>query len=191
MAKRAVIFDLDGTLTLPLLDFDAIRREIGITGSILEAMAEMTPGRRAHAEVILDAHEWSAARDAALQPGAKETIAELRERGFPVGILTRNARGPAACVLESFGIVVDAIRTREDGVTKPAPDGCLALCEKLGAAPGESFMVGDYLYDIRAGRAAGMTTVLLASHEQPDFAGEADHVVSALVDVLSIVLGDS
>lgn len=191
MATRAVIFDLDGTLTLPLLDFDAIRREIEITGSILEAMAEMSPGRRAHAEVVLDAHEWSAARDATPQPGAKETVAELRDKGIPVGILTRNARGPAACVLESFGIDVDAVRTREDGVTKPAPDGCFALCEKLGAAPGESFMVGDYLYDIRAGRAAGMTTVLLATGEQPEFAGEADHVVAAIGDVLPIVFGAS
>ena len=39
----AVIFDLDGTLTIPLLDFNRIRQEIGISDGfpILEALATM------------------------------------------------------------------------------------------------------------------------------------------------------
>ena len=44
MRIQAVIFDLDGTLTEPFLDFDLIRREIGLTpddGGILEAMDKM------------------------------------------------------------------------------------------------------------------------------------------------------
>ena len=41
MKVAAAIFDLDGTLTRPVLDFNAIRREIGdVEGPLLEAMEE-------------------------------------------------------------------------------------------------------------------------------------------------------
>ena len=50
MTIKAVIFDLDGTITEPFLDFDAIRREIGLSpeaGTLLEAMEKMTSRRKA------------------------------------------------------------------------------------------------------------------------------------------------
>ena len=37
---RAAIFDMDGTLTRPCLDFSRIREEIGVSRPILEAMNE-------------------------------------------------------------------------------------------------------------------------------------------------------
>ncbi|MBV8780079.1 MAG: HAD family hydrolase, partial [Phycisphaerae bacterium] len=42
MPPRALLFDMDGTLTEPLLDFAAIKSEMGITHhSILEALEAM------------------------------------------------------------------------------------------------------------------------------------------------------
>jgi len=41
MPIKAVIFDLDGTITRPYFDFDAIREEMGLdrnSGPVLEAM---------------------------------------------------------------------------------------------------------------------------------------------------------
>ena len=41
MPIRAVIFDLDGTITQPFFDFDAIREEMGLnkdSGPVLEQM---------------------------------------------------------------------------------------------------------------------------------------------------------
>ena len=48
-APRALLFDMDGTLTEPALDFPAIKAAMGIPlqRPILEALAEMTPERRA------------------------------------------------------------------------------------------------------------------------------------------------
>ena len=46
MNRSAVIFDLDGTITKPYLDFDAVRAEIGVEGPVLEAMAGMDPASR-------------------------------------------------------------------------------------------------------------------------------------------------
>ena len=36
--RSVVIFDLDGTITEPYLDFDTIRAKVGVEGPILEAM---------------------------------------------------------------------------------------------------------------------------------------------------------
>ena len=60
----AVIFDLDGTLTIPVLDFDAMRAEMGLTNEpILEDMERMDADRRAEAEAILQRHEHRAAHN--------------------------------------------------------------------------------------------------------------------------------
>ena len=53
-----VIFDLDGTLTVPALDFDAIRAEIGLPpGPILESLERLSQAERRRAEEILHRHE--------------------------------------------------------------------------------------------------------------------------------------
>ena len=133
-------------------------------------------------------HERRAADQAELQPGACETIDRLRERGIPVAILTRNSRISTGTVLDRLAIRVDAIRTRDDGVVKPSPEPVLALCRTLGVDPGASWMVGDYLFDIQAGRAAGATTILLqVADAPPSFAREADHVIQSLPEVLDLV----
>jgi len=187
--KSAVIFDLDGTLTKPLLDFDAIRAEIGgIEGPILEALATLSPPQRVRAERIVHRHEAHAVERAELFDGAVEVLSSCRARGHAVAILTRNSRSNLDRILERFGIEVDTARTREDGAVKPSPDGVLSICEEVGAAPAESWMVGDFLFDILSGRRAGAKTVLMVGDEPPPtFAGEADYVITKLADLLPLL----
>jgi phosphoglycolate phosphatase-like HAD superfamily hydrolase len=81
------------------------------------------------------------------------------------------------------------LRTREDGAIKPAAEPVLSLCEQLCVDPLYIWMVGDYLFDIQSGRAAGSHTVLLAADGTiPPFADKADHVIGRLVELLPIVL---
>jgi len=187
--RSAVIFDFDGTITKPYLDFDAIRAEIGIaSGPILEVMGSMSPKNRERAGQILNHYEWEAARTAELQDGAAEVMAACRERGHPVAILTRNARPTLDHVLQNHGLVVDAIRTRDDGAIKPSPEPVWSICREVEADPRQSWMVGDHLFDIRTGRAAGTRTVLLiADKPMPDCTGEADHVITGLAQLLPLL----
>src|SRR5512135_2813484 len=95
MKIKAVIFDLDGTITQPFFDFDAIRKEMGFpadAGPILELMEKMTREKRDEAERILFAHEEKAVAESTLNSGAKETLEELRKSGILIGILTRNKK---------------------------------------------------------------------------------------------------
>lgn len=187
---RAVIFDLDGTLTEPLLDFDAMRAEIGLPpGPILEQLALADAATQARAEEILRRHEREAIARATLADGCPELLAHLAAREIPAAILTRNIREVVDTFVASFGFSFAAVYTREDGPHKPSPAGVFALCERMGVAPAETLVVGDYKFDILAGRAAGCSTVLVTSthspgpSELPDW-GPPDLVVASLRELL-------
>jgi HAD superfamily hydrolase (TIGR01509 family) len=187
--RTAVIFDLDGTLTRPHLDFDAIRAEIGIErGPILEAIEGMSPQARRRAETILLRHEAEAAARAELQEDAAFVLEECRRRGHAVAILTRNARIFVDEILARFELRVDALRTRENGAVKPSPAPLLAICSELAADPQSSWMIGDYLFDVQSGRSAGCRTVLMIGDaEPPDYAPQADFVIRRLCELLPLV----
>jgi len=191
-APRAVIFDLDGTLAESRLDFDAIRAEIGLAPGlpILEQLAEATIDERARAEIIMRRHERAAIAGATLTDGCADLLAHLAARDIPIGILTRNIREVVETFARTFGFRFQAIYTREDGPHKPAPDGVLALCEKLSARPEETLTVGDYKFDVEAGRRAGCRTVLFRSEpltaaEHIEW-GSPDLVVRSLRDLLPL-----
>ena len=84
---RAVIFDLDGTLADPLLDFDAIRAEIGLAPGlpILEQLTDATPDERARAEEIMRRHERTAIAGATLTDGCADLLGHLAAREIPMG----------------------------------------------------------------------------------------------------------
>jgi HAD superfamily hydrolase (TIGR01509 family) len=189
MKQSAVIFDLDGTLTKPHLDFDAIRAEIGLPpGPILESLAHLDPVGRVRADAILTRHEWEAAEAAVLYEGAVEVVADCRRRGLATAVLTRNTRPIVDYLIGRFGFTFDAIRTREDGAIKPSAEPVLSICAQVRAEPGRSIVVGDFLFDIMSGQAAGTRTVLMVGDGPvPEFASRADHVIRALAELLPVV----
>jgi HAD superfamily hydrolase (TIGR01509 family) len=188
----AVIFDLDGTLTVPYFDFDAIRREIGLPTTprtpILEAMETMTPEDRDRCETILIRHEEKAARESRLWDDTLTVVGALRAAGIPLGLLTRNSRRSVDVVLARHGMAFDCVHTREDGAIKPSPEPVHAICRKLNADPTAAWVVGDYLFDLMSGNEAGATTVLMAGNgTMPDFADQADHVIRRLSELLTLL----
>ena len=191
-APRAVIFDLDGTLADSLLDFDAIRAEIGLRPGlpILEQLAEATPEERARAEEIMQRHEREAIAAATLTDGCADLLGHLTALEIPMGILTRNIREVVETFARTFSFRFQAIYTREDGPHKPAPDGVLTLCQQLGVRPEETLTVGDYKFDVLAGRAAGSRTVLLRreplSPAEREAWGSPDLVVGSLRELLAL-----
>ena len=191
MSVKAVIFDLDGTITQPYFDFDAIRKEMGLdknSGPILESMQKMTPQQRQRAEQILRHHEGRAVIESKLNPGARQTLSALRRAGVGIGILTRNRRSNAEAIAVKHKLKFDAIVDRDDGPVKPDAFGVLRLCEQFGVKPEQTLVVGDYLFDLLSAKAAGAAAVLLANHERADeFARHADFTIQNIRQVLQIV----
>ncbi|SDS76067.1 haloacid dehalogenase superfamily, subfamily IA, variant 3 with third motif having DD or ED [Halopseudomonas xinjiangensis] len=174
---RGWVFDLDGTLTIAQHDFPAIRRELGIPANddILTYIAALPEPGRSDLSARLDAIEHRLAE--AVQPalGAAQLIRFLRDRGDRLGILTRNLRSVAFSSLRALGVAdcfnEEDVLGRKDALPKPDPDGILQLTQRWQLNRAEVVMVGDFRFDLEAGRAAGCRTCLiLPQNSWPDLA---------------------
>jgi HAD superfamily hydrolase (TIGR01549 family) len=172
-----------------MLDFGEIRREIGIeTGPVWEAIIAMPPDERCRAEEILLRHELESSLKCELQPGAKELFADLERRQMPVAILTRNCRAAWETLRQRFDFPFDRVYAREDGPMKPDPAPVITLSQQMNVPLPQILCVGDYLFDIQAGKAAGTQTALLVNHGKiPDFAHLADFIIHSLLELPAII----
>ncbi len=192
-SPAAILFDMDGTLTRPRLDFDAIRREMGLPAgiSILDGIALVRasePARVPALEAILFRHEHEAALAAEPNEGAIEVVRDLVGRGLRCGIVTRNAAGHTRTTLDRLGMPIEVAVAREHAPPKPAPDPVLLACEQLGLPAAATWFVGDWRDDILAGEAAGCSaTVLITNGRAPSFEHRATHTIERLSELLSLL----
>ena len=185
---KAVFFDLDGTLVQSDLDFDLIRRQIGVEeGSILEWLERQPADTRARGEAILERHEREAAERSVLTVGAERVLQMARKRGLRVGVITRNSRESLNKVFGRLGLTADLALCREDGPPKPSPWPVLEACRRLGVEPSESLVVGDFRYDIQSGVSAGAWTAYLRRGKDDPDVHLAHWVLEGLEDLLPLL----
>ena len=189
--RKFWIFDMDGTLTVPAHDFDAIRDELGLPQGrpILEQIAELAPARAKETLVHLARIEIEIASRAVPHPGAHELLDFLARRGARLGILTRNSHAIALetlarCSLASF-FLPEFILGREACDPKPSPDGIHRLLDLWNASPSETVMVGDYRFDIESGREAGTATIYVGPVAKGEWTALADLRVEDLHELRS------
>lgn len=183
---------MDGTLTLPIHDFDDIRAQLGITAGapILEAINAMPADRAAALTRQLHDIEMEIAAQAQAQPGARELLQAMQQQGLLLGILTRNDKDIALATLAAAGLEFFAeqhIIGRECCAPKPSPAGVELLLKRWGVQEHQTVMVGDFLYDIEAGHKAGVNTVHFdqtGSFQWPEF---TDHKITCLADITELI----
>jgi HAD superfamily hydrolase (TIGR01509 family) len=194
---KAVVFDFDGTLTRPgSLDFSAIRQAVGGPAGqpILEFIATLPDGEpRNKANRILERFEREAAEKSMPNAGAENLVILLKNLQLKLGILTRNSLHSINFALRNFRNIgksdFGAIITRHDPAQpKPHPDGVLLTAKKLGVPPDSMLIVGDYVFDVEAGRRAGARTAFLVSESTTHFPDPpADFTIKALDELKAIV----
>ena len=170
---RYWVFDMDGTLTLAVHDFPAIKRALGIPeeDDILHHLAALPADEAAAKHAWLLEHERELALTAEPAPGAIELVRELHGRGCRLGILTRNAHELALLTLQAIGLDDCFARAdilgRDEAPPKPHPGGLLHLAQRWAVAAQELVMVGDYRFDLECAQAAGARGVLVNLPDNP------------------------
>uniref|UniRef100_A0A7S1XMH3 Uncharacterized protein n=1 Tax=Phaeomonas parva TaxID=124430 RepID=A0A7S1XMH3_9STRA len=192
---RGVVFDMDGTLTVPNLDFREMYRRCGVEGKsdILAEMQAMTPARKEEVGAIIEEMEEEGRRTLELMPGAVHIGEWLKAQRIPAAIVTRNTKRTVdhlqTALWQTQGLpsFEPAISRDDPYPPKPAPGALQAIASAWGCAPEDLAMVGDSpANDIVFGKAAGATTALLDTGRRFAEGGldeGADITVANLIDL--------
>ncbi|MFC1876561.1 HAD-IA family hydrolase [Thermodesulfobacteriota bacterium] len=193
----AVLFDFDGTLTKPdALDFSVIKKILGCPNEIpaLEFVESIPdPQKRAEAFNELNRFESRAAANSEPNPGAEDLIRTIHSMDLPMGLITRNSMDSVREALKNFNGIglndFDVVITRNDPVRpKPNPESILLAARKLNVEPRHILMVGDFVFDIDAGRRAGTLTALLDVNPRVDKSRlKCDIILSCLADIEAVL----
>ncbi len=183
---KAMVFDLDGTLTVLTLPLEAMREDTkvyylarglppgvfdqsdGISSSTMKAKSyflsqgtTLADWERMEAEVdlMLSEYEGSVAGEAKVIEGALETVRKVRARGLKTAILTNNGRFAVDIMLKVIPLehLFDIIQTRNESPSpKPYPDGLRTIVRNLGVRSNQVVYVGDASIDGAAASRAGI-----------------------------------
>jgi HAD superfamily hydrolase (TIGR01549 family) len=116
-----------------------------------------------------------------LYNGVETTLAELKNRGIKISLLTTKLQEQADKIIEHFNLskYFDLVMGRREGIAhKPAAEPLLIICKELNIDVKSTLMIGDTELDIQCGKNAGANTCAvlygyrkkeLLEIEQPDF----------------------
>jgi phosphoglycolate phosphatase len=125
-----------------------------------------------------------------LYPGARETLDSLAGRpDVMLGIATGKSQRGVRAVLGRHGLAdrFITIQTSDDAPSKPHPGMVLAAMRETGAAPQETAVVGDTVFDLEMARAAGVRAIGVAWGYHPASAlraAGADAMIEAFAELL-------
>jgi phosphoglycolate phosphatase len=202
--RKAVIFDLDGTLidsapdihaavsrTLadeghPPLSYTEVRGFIGngVTVLIERVMAargeRADPSRRADLIARFLAHYEAASSDlTTVYPGVRAALQALADAGHPIGLCTNKPAGPARDILAFFDLLpFFAVVFGGDSLPerKPHPEPLLATVRALGSA--SALFVGDSEVDAETAAAAGIPMFLFTEGYRKTPVSELPHLTA-------------
>ena len=175
-----VLFDLDGTVvdTLELIlssyrytmirhlgqspPDEAWRRTMGTPlREQLRAFARSPEEADAMMATYLEHNQAHHDRLVRSFPGMRESLLALKEVGYRMGIVTSKLRAQALRELRTCGLtdLFESLVCADDVERpKPHPEPVLQAARQLGLPGQRLLLVGDSIYDLRSGRAAGLDT---------------------------------
>jgi phosphoglycolate phosphatase len=212
--QPALIFDLDGTLT------DSMPGIVGCLRKVLDAWhidargplerfvgppveewtTELLPDgsdeeRSALARDYRGCYDREGWKNNSVYAGVAEMLAELRERGFPLYVCTSKQQHFAVRILDLFGMsgqftAIYGDKAEYASHSKEDLLGRLLLENSL--VPENVWMIGDRIFDIRAGRANGVRCLAAGwGYGSPDEIAQADAVAATPAEVLALVSSET
>ncbi|MBQ0020403.1 MAG: HAD-IIIA family hydrolase [Bacteroidales bacterium] len=214
MKYKAIIFDLDGTLTDTIVDLkestNYALREMGwpertleeikqfVGNGVRRLMEQATPSNINELEfeecfAIFQEHYIDHCQDHTdLYPGIKELLETLKEKGYKMAIVSNKMQAGVNELQKRFfkGIIDVAIGEKRGVRRKPFPDMVNIALEKLEVKAEETIYVGDSEVDMATARNAGIPCIsVLWGFRDRDFLREigAFQMVETPQDILELV----
>lgn len=186
----ALIFDLDGTLVDTVyahvfawqkalhergmaIDGWRIHRKIGMSGGLFTRAVGREIGHDLSDDEARDVQELHdrlfremlPPEERRPLPGAKDLLAELRERKITHGIATSGRRPGIDASLDALGVPDDMVVVQRGDVAraKPEPDLFIECASRLDVDPADCYVIGDAVWDLLAARRARMLSIGLLS----------------------------
>lgn len=176
---KAVLFDLDGTLTntlddiadsmnyalnlysLPSHQVDAYRYMVGNGARKLaeRAVGEHTELLDNVYEAYMEHYKNHAADKTHAYPGTHELLRALKKQGLKICVLSNKPHRDTITVVSHYfpDIDFDAVQGQVEGVpVKPDPAGAIAIAQKLNINPSDFAYLGDTYVDMTCAIRAGM-----------------------------------
>ena len=124
--------------------------------------------------------------------GSRELLRKLKRENKKIGLVTNNERWVAQKMVKRFNLrgLLDTTVTKDDVEnTKPHPEPILKALQRLKCSPESCLYIGDNEEDIIAGKAAGVTTVLINSsrNKKQVWKNRPDYIINRLDEILDLI----
>jgi len=197
IVKKAIIFDMDGTLvdSEPAITHAAMEviRRLGYEAKAEEFKPFTGMGDDKFIGGVLESHGGTylpiykdeayriyceTAKDTVkVYAWSREIIERLHGMGYCLAVASASDIVKVTCNLSCIGVdpaLFDAIVTGSDvAKKKPAPDIFLKAAEKLGAEPSACIVAEDAVSGVQAAKAAGMTAIAVTTSFSEEALAEA------------------
>jgi HAD superfamily hydrolase (TIGR01549 family) len=185
---RAIIIDMDGTITNFNLDFMDVRRKglkelermnlrtpdmteqtsffvlLNAVKDRLDALSYVLLRRKFYN--LLEEMELEGAKGVTLYSGAVETLQKIRSHGVKIGLVTNNGRAGTDLTLNRLGLqsFFDVVVTRDDcEEMKPSAEPVKKALAGMHVQIQSAILVGDGVMDVLAARATGLLSIAVAT----------------------------
>ena len=110
---KGVIFDMDGTLTVPVFDFTKLKIKLGLSpkDDVLEAVGKMEGLQKASAQRMIEEFEDEGLRNFQLQPNIVQLLEFINSCGIKLALVTRNSQKGVDFFMERLKKEIDAVST--------------------------------------------------------------------------------
>lgn len=214
--KKAVIFDLDGTLINSLDDIanamNEALRENGygthsvesfkhfIGTGVVNLVKNALPPENSDDERAINAvresyrtlYEKNYLENTKPYDGITELIKSLKEKGFKIAVLSNKPHNFTVELAEHFFDEFDFVLGQQDGVPKkPSPAGVNLILNECNLNKEDCIYLGDSGVDMQTAKAAGITAVgvLWGFREKEELLENgADYLISKPHEVLHLIL---
>ena len=183
---QLAVFDMDGTILntiddltdatnhalkacgYPVHTVDEVRFYVG--NGIAKLIERATPAgtsdemRKKVRSEFMDYYSVHSADKTGPYPGIEELLKALRAAGVKTAVVSNKPDVAVRDLVVRYfdGLFDAAVGDMEGQRTKPAPDMCNKVFEKLGIGPGESVYIGDSDTDMQTARNSGTDEILVS-----------------------------